>query len=42
MVCGERKDIGVVEHKKNKRGWPEKVMLGHLWPPPRLGAFLHD
>lgn len=39
MVCGEKKDIGVVEQKKNKRGWPAKVMLRQLWPPPRLGSF---
>lgn len=39
---GERKDIGVVEQKKNKRGWPEKVMLRQLWPPPRLRPFLHS
>ena len=26
MVCEERKDIRVVEQKKNERGWPEKVM----------------
>lgn len=39
--CGERKDIEVLEQKKNKRGWPEKVMLRQLWPPPRLGSFLH-
>ena len=40
MVRLERKDIGVVEQKKNKRGWHEKVMLSQLWPPPRLGYFL--
>lgn len=33
MVCGERKDIGVVEQKKNKRGWPEKVKK---WLKPTL------
>lgn len=33
---------GILEQKEKKIGWPEKVMLRQLWPPPRLGSFLHS